>query len=186
MSGNLQVTPTAIPGVLILEPKVFGDERGFFLESFNQRAFNEATGLDVQFVQDNHSRSARGVLRGLHYQLPPHEQGKLVRVVSGSVFDVAVDIRRDSPTFGQWVGVELSEQNHRQLWIPPGLAHGFLVTSERADFLYKTTAYYAPQAERTLAWNDGRLRIRWPLIIDPILSAKDAVGTTFDSAEHFD
>lgn len=163
MSGNLQVTPTAIPGVLILEPKRFGDERGFFLESFNQRAFNEATGLDVQFVQDNHSRSAKGVLRGLHYQLPPHAQGKLVRVVRGSVFDVAVDIRRDSPTFGQWVGVELSEDNHRQLWIPPGLAHGFLVTSESADFLYKTTDYYAPAAERGLRWDDPTVGIAWPL-----------------------
>lgn len=163
MSGNLKVTPTAIPGVLILEPRVFGDERGFFLESFNQRAFNEATGLDVQFVQDNHSRSAKGVLRGLHYQLPPHEQGKLVRVVRGSVFDVAVDIRRDSPTFGKWVGVELSEDNHRQLWIPPGLAHGFLVTSESADFLYKASNYYAPAAERGLRWDDPSVGIEWPL-----------------------
>lgn len=176
MSGNLQVTPTALPGVLILEPKVFGDERGFFLESFNQRAFNEATGLDVTFVQDNHSRSAKGVLRGLHYQLPPHEQGKLVRVVRGSVFDVAVDIRRDSPTFGQWVGVELSEANHRQLWIPPGLAHGFLVTSESADFLYKATGYYAPQAERTLAWNDRTVNVSWPLCCEPNLSVKDREG----------
>lgn len=163
MSGNPKVTPTAIPGVLILEPRLFGDERGFFLESFNQRAFNEATGLDVQFVQDNHSRSAKGVLRGLHYQLPPHEQGKLVRVVRGSVFDVAVDIRRDSPTFGKWVGVELSEDNHRQLWIPPGLAHGFLVTSESADFLYKASNYYAPAAERGLRWDDPSVRIDWPL-----------------------
>ncbi len=173
MSGNLKVTPTAIPGVLILEPRLFGDERGFFLESFNQRAFNEATGLDVQFVQDNHSRSAKGVLRGLHYQLPPHEQGKLVRVVRGSVFDVAVDIRRDSPTFGKWVGVELSEDNHRQLWIPPGLAHGFLVTSESADFLYKTTAYYMPEAERCIRWDDAALGIEWPLNTAPTLSAKD-------------
>lgn len=173
MSGNLKVTPTAIPGVLILEPRVFGDERGFFLESFNQRAFNEATGLDVQFVQDNHSRSAKGVLRGLHYQLPPHEQGKLVRVVRGSVFDVAVDIRRDSPTFGKWVGMELSEENHRQLWIPPGLAHGFLVTSESADFLYKTTAYYMPEAERCIRWDDPTLGIEWSLNTGPTLSAKD-------------
>lgn len=177
MSGNLKVTPTAIPGVLILEPRVFGDERGFFLESFNQRAFNEATGLDLQFVQDNHSRSAKGVLRGLHYQLPPHEQGKLVRVVRGSVFDVAVDIRRDSPTFGKWVGVELSEDNHRQLWIPPGLAHGFLVTSESADFLYKTTAYYMPEAERCIRWNDTTLGIEWPLNTTPTLSAKDLAAT---------
>jgi dTDP-4-dehydrorhamnose 3,5-epimerase len=163
VSGNLKVTPTAIPGVLILEPRVFGDERGFFLESFNQRAFNEATGLDMTFVQDNHSRSAKGVLRGLHYQLPPHEQGKLVRVVRGSVFDVAVDIRRDSPTFGKWVGVELSEDNHRQLWIPPGLAHGFLVTSESADLLYKTTNFYTPAAERGLRWDDPFVGITWPL-----------------------
>lgn len=174
MGANLQVTVTAIPGVLVLEPRVFGDERGFFLESFNQRAFNEATGLDVQFVQDNHSRSARGVLRGLHYQVPPHEQGKLVRVVRGSVFDVAVDIRRDSPTFGRWVGVELSETNHRQVWIPPGLAHGFLVTSDSADFLYKTTGYYHPNAERAIRWDDRTLGVAWPLEGAPVLSAKDA------------
>lgn len=186
MSGNLKVTPTALPGVLILEPRVFGDERGFFLESFNQKAFNDATGLDVHFVQDNHSRSAKGVLRGLHYQLPPHEQGKLVRVVRGSVFDVVVDIRRESPTFGQWVGVELSEDNHRQVWIPPGLAHGFLVTSDSADFLYKTTAYYAPAHERCIVWNDNHLNIGWPLSDAPSLSAKDASGTTFRSAEFFD
>lgn len=178
MSGNLRVTPTDIPGVLILEPKVFGDARGFFFESFNQQAFNEATGLNVSFVQDNHSRSAQGVLRGLHYQLPPHEQGKLVRVVRGSVFDVAVDIRRDSPTFGKWVGVELSEDNHRQLWIPPGLAHGFLVTSESADFLYKTTAYYAPKAERSLRWDDPTVGVRWPLSGPPVLSAKDQAATS--------
>ncbi|MBL0919577.1 MAG: dTDP-4-dehydrorhamnose 3,5-epimerase [Hydrogenophaga sp.] len=183
MSGNLQVTPTAIPGVLILEPKRFGDDRGFFLESFNQRAFNEATGLDVQFVQDNHSRSAKGVLRGLHYQLPPHAQGKLVRVVRGSVFDVAVDIRRDSPTFGQWVGVDLSEDNHRQLWIPPGLAHGFLVTSESADFLYKTTDYYAPDCERCIVWNDPTLAISWPTKDEPQLSAKDLGGQLLRDAE---
>lgn len=174
----LKVTTTAIPGLLILEPRVFGDERGFFLESFNQQAFNEATGLDVHFVQDNHSRSTKGVLRGLHHQLPPHEQGKLVRVVRGSVFDVAVDIRRDSPTCGQWVGQELSESNHRQLWIPPGLAHGFLVTSESADFLYKTTAYYAPAAEACLAWNDPELAIAWPST-DVRLSAKDEAGMAF-------
>ncbi|MFP8835071.1 dTDP-4-dehydrorhamnose 3,5-epimerase [Hydrogenophaga sp. XSHU_21] len=175
-SPNLKVTPTAIPGVLILEPRVFGDERGFFLESFNQKAFNEATGLDVHFVQDNHSRSAKGVLRGLHYQLPPHAQGKLVRVVRGSVFDVAVDIRRDSPTFGKWVGVELSEENHRQLWIPAGLAHGFLVTSESADFLYKATNYYAPAAERSLMWNDSAVAVQWPLDGPVNLSAKDQAG----------
>ncbi len=174
---NLTVTPTEIPGVLILEPKVFGDDRGFFLESFNQDTFKQATGLDVNFVQDNHSRSRKGVLRGLHYQLPPHAQGKLVRVVSGSVFDVAVDIRRDSPTYGRWVGVSLTAENHRQLWIPPGLAHGFLVTSESADFLYKTTAYYAPSQERSIAWRDPAIGITWPLEGQPALSAKDAAGT---------
>lgn len=174
---NLTVTPTEIPGVLILEPKVFGDSRGFFLESFNQDTFRKATGLDMNFVQDNHSRSRKGVLRGLHYQLPPHAQGKLVRVVSGSVFDVAVDIRRDSPTYGRWVGVSLTAENHRQLWIPPGLAHGFLVTSESADFLYKTTAYYAPSHERSITWNDPAIGVAWPLEGQPELSAKDAAGT---------
>lgn len=166
---------TAIADVFILEPKVFGDTRGFFFESFNTRAFAEATGLDVQFVQDNHSRSAKGVLRGLHYQIL-HPQGKLVRVVRGSVFDVAVDIRKASPTFGKWVGVELTEDNHRQLWVPPGLAHGFLVTSEAADFLYKTTDYYAPEHERCLAWNDPDIAIEWPLEGEPQLSAKDKLG----------
>lgn len=180
---NMTVTPTAIQGVLILEPRVFGDNRGFFLESFNQRSFNASTGLDLNFVQDNHSRSTRGVLRGLHYQLPPHEQGKLVRVVRGSVFDVAVDIRRDSPSFGQWVGMELTEDNHRQLWIPPGLAHGFLVTSESADFLYKTTAYYAPEHERSIAWNDPDLAISWPALdLAPSLSGKDAAAPTLRQA----
>lgn len=173
MSSNLLVTPTAIPDVLVLEPRAFGDSRGFFYESFNQRLFNEATGLDVHFVQDNHSRSARGVLRGLHLQLPPHAQGKLVRVTSGSVFDVAVDVRTESPTYGQWVGVELSEDNRRQLWIPPGLAHGFLVISESADFLYKTTDYYTPTAERSIRWDDPSLNIAWPLEGPPTLSAKD-------------
>lgn len=182
-SPNLKVTATPIPGVLILEPRVFGDERGFFLESFNQKSFNDATGLDVQFVQDNHSRSTKGVLRGLHFQLPPHAQGKLVRVVRGSVFDVAVDIRRDSPTFGQWVGVELSEVNHKQLWIPPGLAHGFLVTSESADFLYKATDYYTPSAERSIAWNDPAIGIEWPLNGEqPLLSERDRVTTPLASA----
>jgi len=166
---------TAIADVFILEPKVFGDTRGFFFESFNTRAFAEATGLDVQFVQDNHSRSAKGVLRGLHYQIL-QPQGKLVRVVRGSVFDVAVDIRKASPTFGKWVGVELTEDNHRQLWVPPGLAHGFLVTSESADFLYKTTDYYAPEHERCLAWNDPEIAIEWPLEGAPQLSAKDQLG----------
>ena len=173
---------TAIADVFILEPKVFGDTRGFFFESFNSRAFAEATGLDVNFVQDNHSRSARGVLRGLHYQAQ-QPQGKLVRVVRGSVFDVAVDIRKASPTFGKWVGVELSEDNHRQLWVPPGLAHGFLVTSESADFLYKTTDYYAPEHERCLAWNDPAIGINWPLEGEPQLSAKDQLGKLLADAE---
>jgi len=183
MSGNLKVTATEIPGVLILEPRVFGDERGFFLESFNQRAFNEATGMDVQFVQDNHSRSAKGVLRGLHYQVAPHAQGKLVRVVRGSVFDVAVDIRPRSATYGRWVGVELTEHNHQQVWVPPGLAHGFLVTSESADFLYKTASYYEPAAERCIAWNDATLAINWPLQgMQPALSGKDALAPSLSDA----
>ncbi len=173
----MKVTTTAIDGVLILEPKVFGDERGFFFESFNQRAFNEAVGHAVDFVQDNHSRSAKGVLRGLHFQRAPHAQGKLVRVTQGSVFDVAVDIRPDSATFGRWVGVELSGVNHRQLWIPPGLAHGFLVTSDSADFLYKTTDYYRPESEGSVRWDDPDLAIAWPLEgITPALSAKDAAA----------
>ena len=173
----MKVTNTLIADMLILEPRVFGDERGFFMESFNQKTFNETTGLALDFVQDNHSRSAKGVLRGLHYQLPPHAQGKLVRVTQGTVFDVAVDIRRASPTFGQWVGVELSGSNHRQLWVPPGLAHGFLVLSESADFLYKTTAYYEPKAERSLRWDDPALAIAWPDVgIPPLLAAKDAAA----------
>ena len=173
----MKVTPTAIEGVLIIEPKVFGDERGFFFESFNQRAFNEAVGHTVDFVQDNHSRSAKGVLGGLHFQRPPHAQGKLVRVTQGSVFDVAADIRADSPTFGRWVGVELSGANHRQMWIPAGLAHGFLVTSDSADFLYKTTDYYRPESEGSVRWDDPDLAIAWPLDgITPSLSAKDAAA----------
>ena len=172
----MQVTRTDIPDVLILEPKLFGDARGFFLESYNQRSFQEATGLSVPFVQDNHSRSRKGVLRGLHYQVQ-QPQGKLVRVVSGAVFDVAVDIRVGSPTFGRWVGVELSEDNHRQLWIPPGLAHGFVVLTEVADFLYKTTDYYAPAHERCLMWNDPEVGIAWPDLGEPpLLSAKDQQG----------
>ena len=173
----MKVTPTAIPEVLIIEPRVFCDARGFFLESFNQKAFNDATGTNHQFVQDNHSRSTQGVLRGLHYQLPPHAQGKLVRVVRGVVFDVAVDIRKQSPSFGQWVGVELSEDNHRQLWIPPGFAHGFLALSESADSLYKTTDHFAPHAEHCIRWNDPEIGVRWPLAGSlPLLSAKDASG----------
>jgi len=178
----MKVTSTAIPDVLIIEPKVFGDARGFFFESFNQQAFNEATGLDVNFVQDNHSRSAKGVLRGLHYQVQ-QPQGKLVRVVRGAVFDVAVDIRKGSPTFGKWVGVELTEDNHRQLWVPSGLAHGFLVTSESADFLYKTTDYYAPEHERCIQWNDPDLAIAWPSNTLPRLSAKDGNAPSLHSCE---
>ncbi|WP_374482007.1 dTDP-4-dehydrorhamnose 3,5-epimerase [Zoogloea sp.] len=183
----MKVTPTRIPGLLILEPKVFGDARGFFLESFNAQVFREATGLQVDFVQDNHSRSAKGVLRGLHYQVQ-HPQGKLVRVVKGRVFDVAVDLRKSSPTFGQWDGVELSEDNHRQLWVPAGFAHGFVVLSETADFLYKTTDYYAPQFERSLAWNDPTVGVAWPLHeLDgpPLLSAKDQVGKALAECETF-
>lgn len=173
----MKVTTTAIEGVLIFEPKVFGDDRGFFLESFNQKIFNEAVGEEVQFVQDNHSRSARGVLRGLHFQKAPQAQGKLVRVTQGSVFDVAVDIRPDSPTYGQWIGLELSGRNHQQLWIPAGLAHGFLVTSESADFLYKTTNFYAPQLEGCVRWDDPTLAIDWPLGgMQPVLSGKDATA----------
>jgi dTDP-4-dehydrorhamnose 3,5-epimerase len=183
----MKATSTTIPDVMVIEPKVFGDARGFFYESFNQTAFNEATGLDVNFVQDNHSRSAKGVLRGLHYQLPPHAQGKLVRVVRGAVFDVAVDIRRGSPTFGQWVGMELSDDNHKQFWVPTGFAHGFVVLSETADFLYKTTDYYAPQYERCIAWNDPDIGVEWPDIgMAPLLSAKDQTGTSLsDSRELF-
>lgn len=181
--SSLKITPTAIADVLIVEPRVFGDQRGFFLESFNQKAFNEATGLDLAFVQDNHSRSAKGVLRGLHYQVAPHQQGKLVRVVRGSVFDVVVDIRRHSPSFGQWVGVHLNEDEHRQVWIPPGLAHGFLVTSESADFLYKTTTYYEPAAERSIRWNDPALGVEWPLAgAMPVLSAKDSAAPSLEEA----
>ena len=173
----MNVIRTAIADVLILEPKVFGDERGFFMESFNQRVFDEAVGEHVDFVQDNHSRSARGVLRGLHYQAGAHAQGKLVRVVQGSVFDVAVDVRAGSPTRGQWVGVELSAENRRQFWIPPGLAHGFLVLSDHADFLYKATAFYEPKAEQALRWNDPHVGIVWPeLGAPPVLSAKDAAA----------
>jgi dTDP-4-dehydrorhamnose 3,5-epimerase len=178
----MKVTPTAIPDVLLIEPKVFGDARGFFYESFNQAAFAQASGLDVDFVQDNHSRSQRGVLRGLHYQVQ-QAQGKLVRVVRGAVYDVAVDIRKASPTFGQWVGSELSEHNHHQLWVPPGFAHGFLVLSESADFLYKTTDYYAPQHERCIAWDDPAIGIDWPLSAPPQLSDKDRRGVVLAAAE---
>lgn len=181
----MQAIQTAIPEVLIIAPKVFGDSRGFFFESFNARSFRALTGLDVSFVQDNHSRSAKGVLRGLHYQIR-QPQGKLVRVTRGSVFDVAVDLRRNSPNFGKWVGVELSEDNHRQLWVPPGFGHGFVVLSESADFLYKTTDYYAPEHERCVIWNDPTIGIDWPLDGEPLLSAKDRDGKPLASAEVFD
>ena len=180
----MKVTPTSIADVLVIEPKVFGDERGFFYESFNQKAFNDATGLNLNFVQDNHSRSSKGVLRGLHYQIQ-QPQGKLVRVVRGAVFDVAVDIRKSSATFGQWVGMELSEENHKQLWIPAGFAHGFMVTSEMAEFLYKTTDYYAPEQERCIAWDDPDIGIQWPSGVNPQLSAKDLAGQFFINAEVF-
>lgn len=180
----MNIIPTSIPDVLIVEPNVFGDVRGFFFESFNQRRFHELTGLDLQFVQDNHSRSARGVLRGLHYQIR-QPQGKLVRVIAGEVFDVCVDLRRSSPTFGKAVGVTLSDQNKRQLWIPPGFAHGFLVTSESADVVYKTTDYYAPEHERSLQWNDPVLGIDWPLSGEPTLSAKDRIGLPLAQAETY-
>ena len=182
----MKATRTSIPDVLVIEPKVFGDARGFFYESFNGKAFDEAVGRHVEFVQDNHSRSAKGVLRGLHYQLE-QTQGKLVRVTRGAVFDVAVDIRRASPTFGQWVGVELTEDNHKQLWVPEGFAHGFLVLSESADFLYKTTDYYAPAHERSIRWDDERLGIQWPDVgAPPTLSAKDLAGLPMDRAELFE
>ena len=172
----MKVTPAAIPDVFILEPKVFGDERGFFFESFNRQAFREATGLDVDFVQDNHSKSAKNVLRGLHYQLPPKAQGKLVRVVQGEVFDVAVDLRKGSKSFGKWVGETLSAENKKQMWIPPGFAHGFLTLSDTAEFLYKTTDYYAPEHERCIPWDDPAIGIAWPLDGVPSLSAKDAAA----------
>ena len=182
----MKVTPTAIPEVLIIEPEVFGDARGFFYESFNQKAFNEATGTNYQFVQDNHSYSSKGVLRGLHYQIQ-QPQGKLVRVVRGAVFDVAVDIRKSSLTFGKWVGIELTETNHRQLWIPPGFAHGFLTLSESADFLYKTTDYHAPKFERSIVWNDPALAILWSLAMDPPqLSVKDQAAVVLANAQVFD
>lgn len=178
----MTILTTAIPDVLIVEPKVFGDERGFFYESFNAKSFTEHTGVTDGFVQDNHSKSAKGVLRGLHYQIK-QAQGKLVRVVAGEVFDVAVDVRKSSPTFGKWVGVVLSAENKRQLWIPAGFAHGFLVTSESAEFLYKTTDYYAPEHERSILWNDPAIGIEWPLAGEPLLSAKDKTGKLLADAE---
>lgn len=182
----MKITPTSLPEVLIIEPRVFGDARGFFTESWNEQVFDQAVGHAVRFVQDNHSRSACGVLRGMHFQLPPHTQGKLVRVVSGAVFDVAVDLRRSSPNFGRWGGIELSAENHRQLWVPPGFAHGFLVLSETADFLYKTTDYYAPQAEGCLRWDDPEVGIDWPDTgVAPILADKDAKAPLLARANSF-
>ena len=178
------VTPTDLPEVLILEPKVFGDDRGFFFESFNQKDFQQATGLDVNFVQDNHSKSSQGVLRGLHYQIK-HPQGKLVLVTQGVVFDVAVDLRRSSPNFGKWVGVELSADNKRQLWVPPGFAHGFVVTSETAEFLYKTADYWFPEHERSLLWCDPTVGVQWPSVGWPKLAAKDAAGKILAEADAF-
>jgi len=180
----MKIVTTALPEVLILEPKVFGDDRGFFFESFNQQKFQQATGLDVNFVQDNHSKSSQGVLRGLHYQIQ-NPQGKLVRVVEGSVLDVAVDIRRSSPNFGKWVGVELTSENKRQLWVPEGFAHGFVVLSESAEFLYKTTDYWYPEYERSLLWNDPTINIQWP-IGNPKLSTKDIAAYTIDQADVFE
>ena len=178
----MQVIKTEIPDVLILKPTLFGDDRGFFMESFNKLTWLEKTGVDVDFVQDNHSRSTKGVLRGLHYQIK-QDQGKLVRVVSGEVFDVAVDLRKSSATFGKWVGVTLSEENRLQFWVPPGFAHGFMVLSEQADFLYKATDYYTPEFDRSIIWNDSELNISWPMGITPELSAKDSVAGPFSEAE---
>ncbi|MDZ3990452.1 dTDP-4-dehydrorhamnose 3,5-epimerase [Pseudomonas sp. Teo4] len=182
----MHAIPLAIPEVVLFTPRVFGDERGFFYESFNARVFNEATGLQPDFVQDNHSKSVKGVLRGLHYQLPPHAQGKLVRVVQGEVFDVAVDIRCSSPTFGKWVGTVLSAQNNQQLWIPPGFAHGFVTLSETAEFLYKTTDFYSVQSERCIAWDDPDIAIDWPIDFVPSLSVKDQVGKALVDADLFE
>ncbi len=181
----IQVTATALPEVKIIEPKVFGDARGFFFESFNASEFAEKVKPGVEFVQDNHSRSAKGVLRGLHYQIQ-HAQGKLVRVVEGEVFDVAVDIRRSSPNFGKWVGVTLSVENQRQLWVPPGFAHGFVVLSGSAQFLYKTTDYWFPEFERSIVWNDPKIGIEWPIDFEPVLAAKDAAGMGLGEAEVFE
>ncbi|SEP93791.1 dTDP-4-dehydrorhamnose 3,5-epimerase [Ectothiorhodospira magna] len=181
----MQAQRLAIPDVVLLSPKVFGDDRGFFFESFNANGFKAATGLTPSFVQDNHSRSVRGVLRGLHYQLPPHAQGKLVRVIQGEVFDVAVDIRRCSPSYGQWVGARLSADNKQQLWIPPGFAHGFMTLSDTAEFLYKTTDFYAPDHERCIAWNDPDIGIQWPGEEEPRLSGKDQQGLPLSQAEVF-
>jgi len=181
----VNIIKTEIPGLLVLEPKVYGDDRGFFFESYNQRVLAEAAGITDTFVQDNHSRSARNVLRGLHYQIR-QPQGKLVRVIAGKVFDVAVDLRRSSATFGRWVGIELSAENKRIAWVPKGFAHGFLVLSEYAEFLYKTTDFWAPEHERSIAWDDPDLAITWPLMGQPVLSGKDKAGTRFRDAEVFE
>jgi dTDP-4-dehydrorhamnose 3,5-epimerase len=181
----MKITRLAIPDVILIEPDVFGDERGFFFESFNQKAFEEATGLSPTFVQDNHSKSTKGVLRGLHYQLPPKAQGKLVRVVQGEVFDVAVDIRKDSPTFGHWIGENLTTENKKQLWIPEGFAHGFMTISETAEVLYKTTDYYLPEHERCISWDDPDIGIHWVKNVMPILSSKDAKALGLKNAQIF-
>ncbi len=181
----MQATRLAIPDLILFTPKIFGDERGFFYESYNQQKFTALTGLNLDFVQDNHSKSQKGVLRGLHYQLPPKAQGKLVRVIAGEVFDVAVDIRKSSPTFGKWVGEKLSAANQQQLWIPPGFAHGFVTLSETAEFLYKTTDYYSPEHERCIIWNDAAIGIDWHFSAAPTLSGKDQIGVTLAFAECF-
>jgi dTDP-4-dehydrorhamnose 3,5-epimerase len=181
----MKATRLAIPDVVLIEPKVFGDERGFFFESFTQNRFEEAIGRKVEFVQDNHSKSEKNVLRGLHYQLPPHAQGKLVRVTQGEVFDVAVDVRKSSSSFGKWVGAMLSAENKKQLWIPEGFAHGFVTLSETAEFLYKTTKYYAPEAERCIIWNDETINVDWHIKHEPVLSSKDLKGVSFGKSEAF-
>ena len=182
----MNTEPTPLDGVLIIEPRVFADDRGFFFESYNQKALAEVIGFGGEFVQDNHSRSVRGVIRGLHYQLPPDEQGKLVRCIRGEVFDVAVDIARSSPSFGDWTGAVLSEENHRQLWVPSGFAHGFMAMSDMAEVLYKTTTYHAPDSERSIRWDDPRIGIEWPEVgVDPILNERDLAAPTLDQAETF-
>jgi dTDP-4-dehydrorhamnose 3,5-epimerase len=181
----MKVTPLAIPDVLLIEPQVFGDDRGFFFESFNQERFEKAIGQKINFVQDNHSKSVKGVLRGLHYQLPPKAQGKLVRVIQGEVFDVAVDLRKSSPTFGKWVGEILSADNKKQLWIPEGFAHGFVTLSDTAEFLYKTTDFYSPEHEESIVWNDATIAIKWPFDFEPSLSNKDNLGKALPDSEVF-
>jgi dTDP-4-dehydrorhamnose 3,5-epimerase len=181
----MKVTPLSIPDVLLIEPEIFGDERGFFFESFNQNKFEEAMGKKINFVQDNHSKSVKGVLRGLHYQLPPKAQGKLVRVIEGEVFDVAVDLRQSSPTFGKWVGEILSADNKKQMWIPEGFAHGFLTLSDTAEFLYKTTDFYSPEHEQSIVWNDETIAIKWPFDFELELSKKDIVAKSFAKAVYF-